>query len=360
MGDNNSVFAEAFGKAMRVITISILEIVYVIFLFSTLITSSWKSAILTAVLMAIIFPPVYDRIPKFKGKLLAAIVLNIFFILVSLYNLNIEDSSTADNEPSVEVTTETETPEEVVEVVKEDPPEKKNPEAMKTPDKPVVTSEVEEPVEEIKDEKCEEEEKKEFREYMDSLSDSEWIHENILNKMLNDEDFDHDGFSNRSADRGKFYREWLEVVEEYYTSEYNISDGRDYKASPELLEEYCDFLQASIDLICEMYPDCANLNDIIKPMFDKQIVYTREFAKYLHEHNAEYLGSKGIVNSGNVYTPSWITDPYKKFDTYSSYYDKNEEYNNYMYGFGEESAAFENFIFPIDSTERERRNSLLD
>lgn len=347
-------------NVLQWIVVSVIECIYVILLFSMLVTSSFISAAIVAALMILIFPPIYKKIPHFSGKMAVAVIVNIFLLMMAAWNLDTDSLTIDSTNSNKDTVTEVEEQQTVVKEIKTKP----DFESESSEDKQEEISEsVKDDANEISDfeevtvkENEAEKSGKAYREYMDSLSLHDWMNENIEAGM-HGEEYDYDGFKDRATDPvSEFYVQWANFVEEGITTTYNL-ENVNTNENPEYLDEYCDFLESALNLICEMYPGNAVLNQDYRSVMPIEV--GREMAAYLHLHHDEYMESKEIVRSGHLYTPPFAQGK-DVLRTYTSYYDGNEEYNEISYRFGEAWGTFQDFMAPEDETIREIRNMLLN
>lgn len=328
------------------ISISILELFLFFWLFATVVTGSFVSAIILVVIMVAVFPPVYNRIPKFKGKTLVAVFSCIFLFCLSFWyiDFSVTDSATVEEvsgeipekEPAelaeVDEAKKEETKAEPVPVKKEDPEQ-------------VIEEEEEEPAT-----LSEEEIQKNRREYMDSLTTEEWIRENISVKIEGGE-FDTEGFESRRTD--DFYKAWCNVVETWIKTDFYEIGLTTYCENPGLLDYQCDFLESSIELLSKIYPD----NEVVKKydeLFYEAINPGRELASYLNLHYDDYMES--IDKIKKTY---YLVEEYDHY-FHDTYYDGNEDLNQRLYPFSEGEAFIEDFMVPKEENVREFRDKLLD
>lgn len=339
-------------NVLQWIFVGFVEVIYAVLLFSTLVTGLFFSAFVTAVLMVFIFPSVFKRIPHFTGKVLVAVIINIFLIMVVAWNLNFDDA-----DDSVESSSVIEETQEEVKLEKEEAPE-----VSSNPVKEEPTEEVKEPTVEEESEEQEKEvvdgkkQKEEYRNHMDSLSLRDWLSENIQ-AGINGESYDYDGFKDRATyPVSEVYVEWCNVVEAGITGEYDLTD-KSMVEDPELLDNYLKFLESSLNLICEMYPENNVLNKDFRTIMP--LDSGREFCDYLFRTHDEYVNSKEIVHSGRMYQPPFATSRELLDHNYTSYYDGNREYNELSQNYSIEWSQFQDFMAPEDEDVRTIRNIIL-
>lgn len=260
MGEKKKVL-----NVLQWILVGIVELCYLCYFLMLLITNSFLSAAIMAVLMVLIFPPVFKKIPPFRRRMLVAVLANIVLVFVATYNINVGSYDSTESSDVVEEAAE--------------PEEKIKPAEEKVIEQVEETPKVEE--QELEEKAAEETEKssaeddwyKEYREWMDSLSLQDWITENIEAGRQGSE-YDWEGIEKRKAEltEKKFYKEWCSSVKgslEYAYSgslkEFN-SNGSTYE-----LEEYCKFLESAVLFFDAVYPDNDLVDPEIKPLFEEAI-----------------------------------------------------------------------------------------
>lgn len=315
-----SKFLSAIGTIILVCGVAFFGFMFI----GGLITGAYLSSVILFAIMIFLIPPIYHKIPRFKGKCIASTIFVIVGFVTAMLFIEPASPLIEEDEP---INAGLEKEESINEEVREDEgiesvKESKQPRIEAVREEPPAVKGKEEKAETSPEvEKEEDDGRIEYREYMDSLSLQDWITENIEEGKQGSE-YDWEGIKTRKAKltEKKFYKEWCSSVKgslEYAYSgslkEFN-SNGSNYE-----LEEYCKFLESAVLFFDAVYPDNDLVDSEIKPLFEEAISSANDVincANTVSTYPSEtfYVSNK-YAEKGS--TTMWVA--------YGTYYDSTFE-----------------------------------
>lgn len=285
------------GTIVLICGVAFLAIMFI----GSLIAKSYLSSAIIFALMIFLIPPVYHKIPKFRGKhVVSAILVFVGFAIAMAVVEPTPPSAKGDGETAANVGPKEDEESELVEESEQEKP-----------------AEIVEEVETSSVEETEEEDdwRTQYREYMDSLSLQDWITENIEEGAKGSE-YDWDGIERRSKEIAidEFFNEWCASVGGSLKYAHDIGNI-DVRTSPDEVADYCDYLESAMWFFDDMYPDNELINATIKPLIEETVSLGRETISYVY--NAPNYSSE-VFHIQNRYDK---TSTYTMWVAYGTYMD---------------------------------------